>query len=193
MLSHTSTEWAPWYVIPADRKWFARIGVGVVLAHALMDIDPGYPQVSKQQRQVLLEAKAARSEAQAPKGAAPDPFLEAGRSGEGGAVDGRRRPTHERRVVAMAGAATLVQRSRGGRLDDARRRSGGRGSPVQKAAELLDQPRPQRALPVEQQVPGWKRFVEQQYRSRYMADHPARRRDRFARDQGVDHRCGCCC
>ena len=25
MLSHTSTEWAPWYVIPADRKWFARI------------------------------------------------------------------------------------------------------------------------------------------------------------------------
>ena len=24
MLSHTSTEWAPWYVIPADRKWFAR-------------------------------------------------------------------------------------------------------------------------------------------------------------------------
>ena len=25
MLSHTSTEWAPWHVIPADRKWFARI------------------------------------------------------------------------------------------------------------------------------------------------------------------------
>ena len=24
MLSHTSTEWAPWYVIPADRKWFMR-------------------------------------------------------------------------------------------------------------------------------------------------------------------------
>ena len=31
MLSHTSTEWAPWYVIPADRKWFARIAAGAVL------------------------------------------------------------------------------------------------------------------------------------------------------------------
>jgi polyphosphate kinase 2 (PPK2 family) len=28
MLSHTSTKWAPWYVIPADRKWFMRIAAG---------------------------------------------------------------------------------------------------------------------------------------------------------------------
>ena len=28
MLTPTSTEWAPWYVIPADHKWFARIAVG---------------------------------------------------------------------------------------------------------------------------------------------------------------------
>ena len=44
VLSHTSTEWAPWYVIPADRKWFGRIGAGAVLAHALMDIDPASPR-----------------------------------------------------------------------------------------------------------------------------------------------------
>ena len=31
MLSHTSTEWAPWYVVPADRKWFARICVSAIL------------------------------------------------------------------------------------------------------------------------------------------------------------------
>ena len=31
MLTHTSTEWAPWYVIPADRKWFGRIAAGAVL------------------------------------------------------------------------------------------------------------------------------------------------------------------
>ncbi len=73
MLSHTSTEWAPWYVIPADRKWFARIGAGAVLAHTLMEIDPSFPTVSKEQREVLREAKHAL-EAQAPKGAAPDPF-----------------------------------------------------------------------------------------------------------------------
>ena len=45
MLTHTSTQWAPWYVIPADRKWFARICVSAILAHTLMDIDPKYPVV----------------------------------------------------------------------------------------------------------------------------------------------------
>jgi len=73
MLSHTSTEWAPWHVIPADRKWFARIGAGSVIAHTLMEIDPHFPSVSRQQRQALREVKYAL-EAQAPKGAAPDPF-----------------------------------------------------------------------------------------------------------------------
>ncbi len=73
VLSHTSTEWAPWYVIPADRKWFARIGAGAVLVHALMEIDPQYPPVGKRQREALLEVKA-ELEAQAPKHAAADPF-----------------------------------------------------------------------------------------------------------------------
>jgi PPK2 family polyphosphate:nucleotide phosphotransferase len=73
MLSHTSTEWAPWHVIPADRKWFARIGAGAVLVQALMDIDPRFPVVTPQQHDVLIEAKVTL-EAQAPKGAASDPF-----------------------------------------------------------------------------------------------------------------------
>src|SRR4249919_2359000 len=45
MLSHTSTEWAPWHVIPADHKWFARIAVSSILADALIDIDPQFPTV----------------------------------------------------------------------------------------------------------------------------------------------------
>src|SRR3954463_8430706 len=73
VLSHTSTEWAPWYVIPADRKWFARIGAAAVLVHTLMDIDPRFPTVSDDQRRDLLEIKE-RLEAQAPAGAEPDPF-----------------------------------------------------------------------------------------------------------------------
>jgi len=72
-LSHTSSEWAPWYVIPADRKWFARIGAAAVLVHTLMDIDPQFPAVDDEQRKALLEVKA-QLEAEAPKGAAPDPF-----------------------------------------------------------------------------------------------------------------------
>ena len=73
MLSHTSTEWAPWYVIPADRKWFARIGAAAVLVDTLMEVDPRFPPVTDQQRQALLEIRQ-RLEEQAPKGAAPDPF-----------------------------------------------------------------------------------------------------------------------
>jgi PPK2 family polyphosphate:nucleotide phosphotransferase len=73
MLSHTSTEWAPWYVIPADRKWFARIGAGAVLVHALMEIDPCFPTVTEEHRQALLEVKKTLA-AQAPEGAVPDPF-----------------------------------------------------------------------------------------------------------------------
>ena len=77
MLSHTSTEWAPWYVIPADRKWFARISAACVLVKALIDIDPRYPTVTKKQRDALQEIKRTL-EAQAPKGAAPDPFEASG-------------------------------------------------------------------------------------------------------------------
>jgi len=75
MLTHTSTKWAPWYVIPADRKWFARIASAVVLANALIDIDPKYPTVSPAARRNLAKVKDVLV-AQAPKGAAADPFEE---------------------------------------------------------------------------------------------------------------------
>jgi PPK2 family polyphosphate:nucleotide phosphotransferase len=74
MLSATSTRWAPWYVIPADRKWFARICAGAILAHTLMEIDPRYPVVSPAKRRKLLGAKRELEE-QAPKGAPADLFL----------------------------------------------------------------------------------------------------------------------
>ena len=73
MLSHTSTEWAPWYVIPADRKWFARIGAGAVIAHALIDIDPQYPTLDDEALRALQAAKS-QLESEAPEGVAPDPF-----------------------------------------------------------------------------------------------------------------------
>lgn len=76
MLSATSTPWAPWYVIPADRKWYARICAGAVLAHALIDIDPHYPTVSEQARRDLLAVKD-ELEAEAPQDAPADPYAEA--------------------------------------------------------------------------------------------------------------------
>jgi PPK2 family polyphosphate:nucleotide phosphotransferase len=73
MLSHTSTEWAPWYVIPADRKWFARIAAAAVIVQALVELDPQYPAVSDDDRRALREARAALA-AEAPPGAPADPF-----------------------------------------------------------------------------------------------------------------------
>ena len=43
MLSQTSTTWAPWYVVPADRKWFSRLATAAVLVTALDAINPRYP------------------------------------------------------------------------------------------------------------------------------------------------------
>ncbi|MFD5542484.1 polyphosphate kinase 2 family protein [Streptomyces sp. NPDC127079] len=57
MLSETSTPWAPWYVVPADRKWFARVCAAAVLAHTLIDIDPRYPHVGAAARRELAEAE----------------------------------------------------------------------------------------------------------------------------------------
>lgn len=72
MLSHTSTEWAPWYVLPADHKWFTRVCAAAVIADTLVRIDPHYPAPSASARRDLLKAKS-ELEAEAPPGAAKDP------------------------------------------------------------------------------------------------------------------------
>ena len=73
VLSNTSTPWAPWYVIPADDKPFARVAAAGVLAHTLIEIDPRFPRVSQEARDALQVTKG-ELEAQAPEGAARDPF-----------------------------------------------------------------------------------------------------------------------
>ena len=65
LLSATSTDWAPWYVIPADRKWFARLCVSAILADTLIRIDPRYPVLGEDDRAALVAARAAL-EAEAP-------------------------------------------------------------------------------------------------------------------------------
>ncbi|MES1248874.1 MAG: polyphosphate kinase 2 family protein, partial [Actinomycetota bacterium] len=47
MLSHTSTEWAPWHVVPADHKKVAHAVVGAVIVDELKKIDPQYPRVDR--------------------------------------------------------------------------------------------------------------------------------------------------
>lgn len=57
MLSHTSTKYAPWHVIPADHKWFSRLSTFAVLLETLQSIDPRYPKVGADAKAELAEAK----------------------------------------------------------------------------------------------------------------------------------------
>jgi polyphosphate kinase 2 (PPK2 family) len=43
VLSRTSTDWAPWYVIPADRKWYRNLCVATVLVDLLKGLDMKHP------------------------------------------------------------------------------------------------------------------------------------------------------
>jgi PPK2 family polyphosphate:nucleotide phosphotransferase len=56
-LRHTSTEHAPWYVIPADAKWFMRMAVADVVVETLEGLDLRFPEVTKKQRAEIEEAK----------------------------------------------------------------------------------------------------------------------------------------
>jgi PPK2 family polyphosphate:nucleotide phosphotransferase len=58
MLNHTSTKWAPWHVIPADRKWFTRLAVAATIIAKFQEIDPQYPIVTEAHRQELQQARA---------------------------------------------------------------------------------------------------------------------------------------
>jgi PPK2 family polyphosphate:nucleotide phosphotransferase len=58
MLSNTSTPWAPWHVIPADRKWFMRLSAAAVILDALMELDPTWPEPTAEAREEMAKAKA---------------------------------------------------------------------------------------------------------------------------------------
>ena len=57
MIQHTATEHAPWYVVPADNKWFTRLVVAEAVVDALEAMDLKYPKVTGDQRTALAAAK----------------------------------------------------------------------------------------------------------------------------------------
>jgi PPK2 family polyphosphate:nucleotide phosphotransferase len=59
MIRNTSTDYAPWYVIPADHKWFTRLVVAEVIVDALESLELSYPKVSSAKRKELAAARTA--------------------------------------------------------------------------------------------------------------------------------------
>src|ERR1035437_5129604 len=54
---NTSTQSAPWYIIPADEKWFSRFIVGKIICRELKKLNLSYPTISDTEREALLKAK----------------------------------------------------------------------------------------------------------------------------------------
>lgn len=57
VFTHTSTQWAPWHIIPADHKWFTRMAVSYFVCEKLKSLNLRYPEVDEIHRQELLKAK----------------------------------------------------------------------------------------------------------------------------------------
>ena len=58
MIAATSTRHAPWYVIPADNKWYTRVVVAAAIVDALKELKLAYPKGDPEKRKELLKAKA---------------------------------------------------------------------------------------------------------------------------------------
>jgi PPK2 family polyphosphate:nucleotide phosphotransferase len=59
MIQNTATPHAPWYVVPADKKWYTRMIVAAAIVHALEDLNLRYPAVSAAKRKELKDARKA--------------------------------------------------------------------------------------------------------------------------------------
>ena len=57
MFNNTSTAHAPWYIIPADRKWFTRLAVAAVIDEKLKSLNLQYPTISEETKIQLMQAK----------------------------------------------------------------------------------------------------------------------------------------
>lgn len=57
MIRHTATRFAPWYVVPADHKWFTRVVVAAAVINTLASLDLRYPQVPAEKQKELAAAR----------------------------------------------------------------------------------------------------------------------------------------
>jgi polyphosphate kinase 2 (PPK2 family) len=57
MIRNTATKDSPWYVVPADNKWFTRLVISAVVIDALASLNLSYPEVDEEKLKELAEAK----------------------------------------------------------------------------------------------------------------------------------------
>jgi PPK2 family polyphosphate:nucleotide phosphotransferase len=79
MIRHTASTHAPWYVVPADNKWFTRLVVAAAILEALEDMNLAYPKVDDEKRKEL-EAARSMLEGEVPAGAGRTKILKGKKS-----------------------------------------------------------------------------------------------------------------
>jgi polyphosphate kinase 2 (PPK2 family) len=57
MFTNTSTDYAPWHIVPADHKWFTRLAVAAIVCQRLETLGLGYPKVTRAQKEGLQEVR----------------------------------------------------------------------------------------------------------------------------------------
>lgn len=57
VFNHTSTEAAPWYIVPADRKWYMRLVVASIIHQTMENLGLAYPEVTTEQKESLMVAR----------------------------------------------------------------------------------------------------------------------------------------
>jgi len=57
MIRRTSTKHAPWYVVPADHKWFTRLAVASIVVQAIDSLDPKFPKFDRSKTKELRAAR----------------------------------------------------------------------------------------------------------------------------------------
>ncbi len=59
VFNHSSTPYAPWYIVPADHRWFTSLAVADIVVTKLKELKLRYPQTSDEAEKDLTEAKRA--------------------------------------------------------------------------------------------------------------------------------------
>ena len=62
-IRHTASKFAPWYVVPADNKWFTRLVVASAIVENLNALELDYPSLNKEELKELENARQALQEA----------------------------------------------------------------------------------------------------------------------------------
>ena len=94
VFNHTSTEWAPWYIVPADNKWFTRLAVAAVLYHTMKNLNLAYPTVSEEQKKALELASLELEK----EGLVPDPQKTKGKKKKDNPAISEKKPKKEKKA-----------------------------------------------------------------------------------------------